>query len=128
MPLWWNETKSANFFEALLKNYQAHQVVDMSAGLALASAAMRLNVRYAGVALNNEHSTWLQNSIDKAAIAVICDNEHSLYQESLSGMLSKLFPGQCEYKEVTQDESGPVPATPPGAEPAETTTRTSVTQ
>ena len=71
MPLWWNETKSATFFEALLKNYQAHQVVDFSAGLALSTACLRLNIRYAGLALNNEHSIWLQNSIDKAAIAVI---------------------------------------------------------
>ena len=57
------------------------------------------------------------------------DNQHSLHQDSLSSLLTKLFPDQAEYKEVTQDESGPVPATPPGTAETETTTTTgTVTQ
>ena len=58
MPLFWNETKTAGLFEAILENYGVFQVVDMSAGVNLALASLRLSLKYAGLGMSPDHSNW----------------------------------------------------------------------
>ena len=111
MPLFWNETKTAGLFEAILQNYGVFQVVDMSAGVNLALASLRLSLKYAGLGMSPDHSNWLQNNIDRAAIQLIVDAKHSLYQQSLATLLTKFFPEQANPKEE-EDQADTNPATP----------------
>ena len=49
-----------------------------------ARACLDMGVNYACVAKNKEHSTWLQNVLDRAAVTSICTVESALYSQDLA--------------------------------------------
>ena len=43
-----------------------------------AVACVRQSIKYAGLAMSSDHSTWVQNHVDRASPQWIADSKHSL--------------------------------------------------
>jgi len=107
-PLWWQESKSSDFWKALLINYRIGQIVDLCGISALSVAALHKHIPYVAVCLTKNHANWLQNIIDREAIKCVCDQQHPLWQQSLSEILKDHFADVFEQPEDEEpaDEAG----------------------
>ena len=66
--------KEVDFWVALFKDLAASHVFDLAAGHgAAACASALLDITYEGVAMNEKHSTWLDNVLDKVIFTIIND-------------------------------------------------------
>ena len=101
VPLFWRESKSKDFWKHLLEAFDIMAVVDLTPGSgALAVEAMRRGATYLGVCSHTTHQTWLQNAIDKEALALITESGTPLYQQELAEHI------QEQYKDILEDLNG----------------------
>ena len=92
VPLFWQERKSVDCWKALLHHHLAKAVFDLTPGSgAAARAAMELGVHYAGVTRSQDHSSWLQNILDRHALRSICTTGAPLFQQDLSECIKANF-------------------------------------
>ena len=76
-------------------------VVDLTPGSgALAVEAMRRGAQYLGVCSHTTHQTWLQNAIDREALALITESGTPLYQQELAEHI------QGHYRDILEDPNG----------------------
>ena len=74
--------KEVDFWIALFKDLAASHVFDLAAGHgAAACAAALLDITYEGVAMNEKHSTWLDNVLDKVIFTIINDKPSDDFKE-----------------------------------------------
>ena len=84
-PLFWQERKTPAFWQTILKDVGAKAVFDCTPGAgSCARACMDMGIQYACVAKNQQHSTWLQNVLDRAAVTSICTLESALFTQDLA--------------------------------------------
>ena len=71
-PLFWNERRSAEFWQPVLSNLHVKSVVDLSSGSGqLARACLDTATCCIAVARNADHSSWLQNVLDRYVMLTI---------------------------------------------------------
>ena len=98
VPMFWRESKSQDFWVAVLKMFNAKAIVDFTPGSgALASAAMSLGAKYTGFVEETKHLAWLQNIVDTAALKFIAGKEEVLYMEELAELISS------HYQDILED-------------------------
>ena len=56
-----------------------------------ARAAMELGIQYVAFARNPEHSSWLQNVLDRAALRVLCAQHTVLVHQDLAQCIKHHF-------------------------------------
>ena len=91
-PLFWQETKSKQFWVDMLTELTVKCVVDLTPGSGtLATACMENGCNYFGICRDATHGTWLGNVLDRVALTYVCEAGAHLYQEDLSGTIKELF-------------------------------------
>ena len=74
--------KEVDFWIALFKDLAASHVFDLAAGHgAAACASALLDITYEGVAMNEQHATWLDNVLDKVIFTIINDKPSDDFKE-----------------------------------------------
>ena len=70
--MFWRESKSKVFWEALLDMFDITGIIDLTPGSgALATMAMSRGSQYVGVMTDAKHLAWLQNTADTAALRLV---------------------------------------------------------
>ena len=84
-PLFWQEKKTHLFWATILNDLGAKAVFDCTPGSgSCARACMDKGIVYACLAKSQQHSAWLQNVLDRAAVTSICTLESALYTQDLA--------------------------------------------
>ena len=82
IPLFWQEKKEVDLWVALFKDLGATHVFDITPGHgAAACASALLDITYEGVAMNEQHATWLDNVLDKVIFTIINDKPSDDFKE-----------------------------------------------
>jgi len=111
VPLFWQETKSLEFWSQLCEELSIKCVVDVSAGSGtLAQACMARGIPYFGVCANAQHLQWLSNVLDRAALKYIVESGTFLYQEDLATHIKELFSDVLSSLEVSEEDEDAVQA------------------
>ena len=91
-PLFWNERRSAEFWQHVLGNFNVKAVVDLSPGSGqLARACLDTATSCIAVARNQSHSSWLQNVLDRYVMLVIVKSGTYLHDSDLAASIKELF-------------------------------------
>ena len=91
-PLYWQEKKTPEFWTTLLSDLGAKAVFDCTPGAgSCGRACMDAGIMYACLAKNQEHTYWLQNVLDRAAVVSICTLESALYSQDLATCIKAHF-------------------------------------
>ena len=91
-PLFWNERRSAGFWQPALSNLHVKSVVDLSPGSGqLARACLDTATCCIAVARNAEHSSWLQNVLDRYVMLTIVRSGSYLHDADLASSIKELF-------------------------------------
>ena len=110
LPLIWQESKSVKMWSALVADLDVGAIFDCSPGSgALAEAAMRAGVHYAGVCANGKHVSWLQSVLDHAALKQIITPQSPLFDSSLASKIKEYFMdivGNLDMQDGAQAEEG----------------------
>ena len=104
VPMYWRESKTQEFWEAILKIFQARVVVDFTPGSgALACAAMSRGAKYTGFVEESKHLAWLQNIVDAASLRYIAKKGEVLYMEDLAELINQ------HYQDLVENHAGTKP-------------------
>ena len=112
MPLFWNERKSRATWKLLLTDLKVQSVYDLTPGSGtLARAAMESGIPYVGVTKSETQAEWLNNVLDKAALAAVtttggplhCSDLAMCIEEHLADELTQL--GEMDAAEDDEEES-----------------------
>ena len=88
-PLCWQEMKSRKLWQAIIANFKAGYVVDLSPGSgALGLACMEQEVKYLGFCSSEKHRHWLDNVFTKESMVWISKSGHTLYQQTLADLIA----------------------------------------
>ena len=91
-PLFWNERRSAEFWQHVLGNFNVKVVVDLSPGSGqLARACLDTATSCIAVARNQSHSSWLQNVLDRYVMLTIVRSGTYLHDSDLAASIKELF-------------------------------------
>ena len=92
LPLFWQERKSTVLWAQVLKDVMASSVFDASPGSGqLARACLNKGIQYSGVAKNTEHAKWLNNVLDRYAIAMVSTTGSAFYDADLATLAKEHF-------------------------------------
>lgn len=92
VPLLWQESKSEAFWAALIEEFKIGAIVDATPGAgALATSAMKAGISYVGFVKSQDQLNWLSNLLDKAALAVITQDQSPLFHADLAAQIQKHF-------------------------------------
>ena len=84
-PLLWQDRKTPAFWGSFLTDLEAKAVFDLTPGAgSCGRACLNLGILYACLAKNQDHSWWLQNVLDRAAVTSICELESALFNQDLA--------------------------------------------
>ena len=85
MSTLWQERKTPVFWAIFLEGLGAKAVFDLTPGAgSCARACLHDGILYACLARNQDHSWWLQNVLDRAAVTSICALESALFNQDLA--------------------------------------------
>ena len=71
-PLFWNESKSVEWWQALFKDLNITHIWDITPGSgAAAAASCFLGINYEGVGMSDKHCQWLDNIMDSCIFAIV---------------------------------------------------------
>ena len=92
VPVFWNESKSMDFWMNWIRTWDLGVVVDLSPGSgALAAAAMKQSVQYVGVCQSTAHQVWLANAMNKVAVEMVADAKSPLFISDIANSLKTTF-------------------------------------
>ena len=92
LPLFWQERKSKPLWDQILKDLTASVIFDASPGSGqLARACLDQGLQYTGVAKNPEHAKWLNNILDRYAIALVSSSGSAFYDADLATLAKEHF-------------------------------------
>jgi hypothetical protein len=92
VPVFWNESKSMDFWTNWIRTWDLGVVVDLSPGSgALAAAAMKQSVQYVGVCQSTAHQVWLANALNKVAVEMVADAKSPLFISDIAKSLKTTF-------------------------------------
>ena len=90
VPFFWQESKTADLWSALLDFCQTGCVIDMSPGSGiLALECFRRGIPYMGFTRSQTHNTWLNNRLDTGCVRLLSQTSHPLYQQTLGQLLQE---------------------------------------
>ena len=102
IPLFWQESKSKDFWATLFQNLGAALVVDLECGSGeAAKAAMESSIYYIGFAKDSHHQSWVSNNVDREALRQITKQGQMLFNATLAESISEIFKTELE-KEKTE--------------------------
>ena len=91
-PLLWNERKSAAYYVAIMKRFKIKKVLCFSAGGGeLPRACLEQGIACTVVCRNQEHCSWIQNVLDRAALVAIATKQTTLYDAEMKDSIERLF-------------------------------------
>ena len=91
-PLFFGETKSCDFWTAVILNYNIFEIEDVSPGNGtLALACLKTGIRYTGYVSHDLHRDWLQNSLNLEAAKQAATTGAKLHDVSLADALNSSF-------------------------------------
>ena len=103
--MFWRESKSTAFWEALLDMFDIADIMDLTPGSgALARAAMSRGLKYTGVVTDAKHHAWLQNTLDTAALRFIA-KEGPLYMADVAALIAEHYKELLEDAEATNEDA-----------------------
>ena len=92
VPLFWNESKTHEFWRAWIEMFDIKAIVDVSPGTGqLAIAALKLGVQYVAICSDERHMSVLQNIVDREALRCIGESGSAVYHEELSVHIAEHF-------------------------------------
>jgi hypothetical protein len=94
VPVFWQESKSMELWEACLSNWSVTSVVDLTPGSGqLATACMGKSIPYWGLTRNELHASWLANVLDRWALhfTVLAKADSLLYHVDIATSTKELF-------------------------------------
>lgn len=92
MPLFWAERKPVAFWGQLLTDLDIKCIIDLSPGSgSLARAALSSGVQYVGVVRSAEHSSWLQNVLDRCSLELMTKTGSPLFEQDLAQCIAEHF-------------------------------------
>ena len=105
VPLFSGETKSKTFWHQIIAEHCVKAVVDVTPGAgALAEACMEMDTHYVGICGHQQHTAWLANVVDRAALKFITKAGTVLYQEELATHIQELFSDALEEQADVNDD------------------------
>ena len=105
VPLFWNESKTKEFWREWINMFDIKTVVDLSPGTGqLAIAVLSQGVQYIGVTTHERHMSWLMNIIDREALRCIGESDSALYHQELSVLIAEHFADVLEELNAEQPE------------------------
>jgi len=111
VPLFWQETKSFEFWGQLCDELSIKCMVDVSPGSGiLAECCMAKGIPYFGVCASAQHLNWLSNVLDRAALKYIVESGTFLYQEDLATHIKELFADVLQPLEASEEDEQAVQA------------------
>jgi hypothetical protein len=91
-PLSWSERKPVDLWTVMLSELKVRCVVDLSPGSgALGRACLDQGWQYAAICRSEEHCSWLQNVLNRAAVESITRSGTALFEQDLSACISEHF-------------------------------------
>ena len=107
VPLFWRESKSSDLWEAVIDMFNVKVIVDFTPGSgALARAAMSRGLRYTGFVSDAKHLSWLQNTLDAAALRFIAKKGEHLYVADVAEMIAEHYQDLLEDPEQAPEVEG----------------------
>ena len=92
LPLFWQERKPQGFWRQLLLDLDIKAVCDMTPGSGtLAASCMQEGVAYFGITRTAAHSSYLQNKLDRDALAIISIQGSALYEADMAEHIKAHF-------------------------------------
>ena len=89
VPMYWNESKSEDFWSTIIELLDIGQIVDASPGCGtLAGAAMDADIPYLGIVRSELHLTWLGNQLDKDCLYHLAQDCSPLFNQDLAILAS----------------------------------------
>ena len=86
------ERKSLALWSQILEDIRGGAVFDASPGSGqLARACLENGIAYTGVAKNHQHAKWLNNILDRCAIAVVGKSGSAFYDADLATLAKEHF-------------------------------------
>ena len=75
-PILWGEWKPVTLYSTLIRDFQIHDVVDLTPGSGAACiASLYSKVPYSGIAYNEKHEEWLRSILVKMFLGMVVSNE-----------------------------------------------------
>ena len=91
-PFSWNERKPMSWYEAFLTETCTGLVIDYSPGSGcMARACLNKGIQYVGICRTDQHCSWLNNILNRAAVECISRNASPLYNQDLSTCIKDHF-------------------------------------
>jgi hypothetical protein len=91
-PLSWSERKPVELWTVMLSELKVRCVVDFSPGSgALGRACLDQGWQYTAICRSEEHCSWLQNVLNRAAVESITRSGTALFEQDLSACISEHF-------------------------------------
>ena len=90
-PILWGEWKPVNFYSTLIRDFQIHDVVDLTPGSGAACiASLYSKAPYSGIAYNEKHEEWLRSLLAKMFLAMVVSNEVVAEQDLVKNVTTYL--------------------------------------
>ena len=92
LPLFWQERKPHALWRQILVDLDIKAVCDLTPGSGtLASACMQQGTAYFGITRSAAHSSYMQNKLDRDALAIICIQGSALYEADMAEHIKDHF-------------------------------------
>ena len=91
-PLFWQERKPHMFWRQLLTSLDIKAVCDLTPGSGiLAASCMQEGVSYFGITRTTAHGSYMQNKLDRDALAIATIDGSALYEADLAEHIKEHF-------------------------------------
>ena len=92
VPVFWQETKPAEFWEDIIAMVDAGLVIDLSPGSgSVGRACLRKSVQYVAACGSDKHRKWLGNALDREACELITMEKSPLFETDLAELIKTHF-------------------------------------
>ena len=92
LPLFWRERKPHGFWRQLLLDLDIKAVCDMTPGSGtLAASCLQEGVAYFGITRSAAHGSYMQNKLDRDALAIITIQGSALYEADMAEHIKEHF-------------------------------------
>ena len=91
-PFSWYERKPIDWYQTFIKEIAASLVIDLTPGSgAMARACLEEGIQYIGVCRHQQHASWLQNILNRAAVERHTRLGTTLYEQDLVTCINEHF-------------------------------------
>ena len=96
-PLYWREIKTKDVWTAVLEATRADYVVDLGAGHGItARTCLGLGIPWTGLCMNQAHTNWINNVLDRWALEEITRKKSPLHEQGLAALVNAHFSDELQ--------------------------------